>query len=230
MPKYLSAAELFDACRPLVRADAAVSPYLANAWRHKLENYRVLTNQEVITGTLYESLPEHLVGFVNDEQPVMVIASGLGQEPLYLVLRSTKTKKFYGYGTTPGFYGLDGLPDDFKFGDPVILVEGTLDRDVLHELGVPVLATLTAGLTRLQQGILSLLTDRVGLLYDADEVGQRARARDKKRLSEAGLRVLPLSQYRGCKDPGDLLKLGDRFDQDLAMRHYRAQAAVLAAA
>lgn len=41
-------------------------------------------------------------------------------------------KSLLNYGTTKGtFYGLGELEDNFKFGKPILLVEGHLDRDTM---------------------------------------------------------------------------------------------------
>ena len=97
--------------------------------------------------------------------------------------------------------------------EQIILCEGYMDVIALHEAGFEnAVATLGTALTQEQARMLTKYTQKVVLLYDSDDAGQRATDRAIKILSEVGLEVRIL-KLNGAKDPDEYIKKfgADRF-------------------
>ncbi len=90
-----------------------------------------------------------------------------------------------------------------------IITEGYMDAIACHQGGFPnAVATLGTALTRKHAAILKRLCDRVILLFDSDEAGQRAADRAVEILLGEMLevRVATLAPFTTAKDPDELLK------------------------
>ena len=88
----------------------------------------------------------------------------------------------------------------------LILVEGYMDAIALHQYGFDcAVASLGTALTEDGANLLSKYTDKVVLIYDGDEAGQRAAQRAIPILEKTGLQVKVL-QMRDAKDPDEFLK------------------------
>ena len=97
--------------------------------------------------------------------------------------------------------------------DHLILVEGNIDVVALHQYGFDnAIASLGTSLTEEQAVLLSRYTEKVVLIYDGDEAGQRATQRAIPILEKAGITVKVL-KLRDAKDPDEFLKKfgADRF-------------------
>lgn len=90
-----------------------------------------------------------------------------------------------------------------------IITEGYMDAIACHQGGFPnAVATLGTALTRKHAAILKRLCDRVILLFDSDEAGQRAADRAVEILlgEMLDVRVATLAPFTTAKDPDELLK------------------------
>ena len=97
--------------------------------------------------------------------------------------------------------------------DHLILVEGNIDVVALHQYGFDnAVASLGTSLTEDQAVLLGRYTEKVVLIYDGDEAGQRATQRAIPILEKAGISVKVL-KLRDAKDPDEFLKKfgADRF-------------------
>ena len=110
------------------------------------------------------------------------------------------------FGTTKAtFYGLGDLEDDFRFGTPILLVEGHLDRDVMKEIYPNTLGIMTNHLSKVQVEILKNLTNKFILMLDNDEAGRDGIRTTKYQLQ--GSKIVELQHDSYLKDAGDLMKL-----------------------
>ena len=90
--------------------------------------------------------------------------------------------------------------------DHLILVEGNIDVVALHQYGFDnAIASLGTSLTEEQAVLMSRYTEKVVLIYDGDEAGQRATQRAIPILEKAGIAVKVL-KLRDAKDPDEFLK------------------------
>jgi 5S rRNA maturation endonuclease (ribonuclease M5) len=204
----LSSGELFSFARLLSDGDLMKSPYTHNAIVQGLDNYRIFSMNEVVVNKLADRIPVYLLKHLNEAGESVVIANKLAGEVISLVFRGLHQKAFSVYGTRKSmFYGLGMLPGEFKYGDPIVVVEGTLDRDALLPICSNVMAVLTSSMSMLQLEVIQLLTNHVILLYDNDVTGKKSTAKDYARLIKRNINV-----SRGChpvsvKDSGELAKI-----------------------
>ena len=223
----VSVETLFSVAREVTGKDAARHHYLLNAYRKGLKNYRLISSGELLKHGLLKkgALPEYVQRFVSDHGEVMLIANMIAGTPASLVIRSLKEKDFIGYGQSKGlFYGLGDLSPDFKYGDWIVLVEGTLDRDAILDIYPNVLATLSASLSILQYEILETLTNRVILLFDNDESGRKGAYTVKKKLYDRKIVYRQINHPPNVKDTGEIAELlakGKHFDYDARINYYR---------
>ena len=115
-------------------------------------------------------------------------------------------KEFQKVGTSKNmFYGLGMMDKNFKYGDPIILVEGHLDRDAMSQFYPNVLAITTNKLSNPQVKILKYLTNRFILMLDSDSAGQSGIKDTLYKLKEFS--IIEFKHEAQMKDCGDLIKL-----------------------
>lgn len=211
----LTAKELFDLSVPIEESSAGLNKYTKFAFSSGLKNYRLLTNEFIFHNKITpEQLPRHIISFINEHGKVLYIYNFNSG-----IIRSLATKNFLTFGKAI-FYGLYQLDPNFKFGDPIVLVEGALDCDVAKRFYPNVLATVSAGLSKLQKEVLTILTNKVVLMYDNDDAGFSAKRRDYKALMDiktpSGAQHFQLTYGNypeALKDWGDLAELAYRGNQ-----------------
>ncbi|KUO97409.1 DNA primase [Ferroacidibacillus organovorans] len=127
-----------------------------------------------------------------------------GEEPKYLNTAETplfqKGRLLYGFHRARRAIRKSGM---------TLLAEGYMDVLALHQAGVEnAVAALGTALTPEQAVFLKRVADDVILLYDGDEAGQRAAARNLPILRQAGLNVRVARLPSGI-DPDEYLKTRD---------------------
>lgn len=160
-------------------------------------------------GALYDSFRQRITFPTWDVQNEVVAfgARALGdQQPKYLNTSETPV-----FSKSRFMYGLNRAKSSIARDNPAIVVEGYTDVIALHEAGLAE-AVATNG-TALGESHLSLLrkyTDRVILVFDADEAGTHAAMRgfgDVKDplFRQVGLDILVATVPPG-RDPADLIR------------------------
>ncbi len=125
-------------------------------------------------------------------------------EPKYL--NSPETRLFNKSAT---LYALSHAAKPIQTQRTAIITEGYTDVIACHQAGFAnVVATLGTALTREHAGVLRRLCDRVILLFDGDDAGQRAadRAVEVFFAEELDVSIATLSKVTDAKDPDELLK------------------------
>ncbi len=103
------------------------------------------------------------------------------------------------------FYGLSQAREAIRAGETAVIVEGYTDVIMAHQFGVkPVMAVLGTALTEYHARTLSALCERVILVFDADEAGQKSAGRSIEVLLGEDLEVRVASLEKGS-DPCDYL-------------------------
>ncbi len=158
---------------------------------------------------LYDAFRNRLMFPIHD-QIGRVIAFGArkideADEPKYL--NSPESGLFDKSST---LYGLHLASRSIQHERVAIITEGYMDAIACHQGGFPnAVATLGTALTRKHASILKRLCDRIVLLFDSDEAGQRAADRAVEiflgELLE--VRVATLAPFTAAKDPDELLKM-----------------------
>lgn len=213
---------------PLDRTAVGLNKYTFWASRYKLPYYRLVTLGTLISmvNENKENTPlDHITRFVDSEGRVLAIFNVIEGQVSQVVLRSLREHKFISLTSSHQYmYGVGMVSKDKVYSDPVVLTEGTIDRDVLITVYPYVFGCLTSGLSKLNTELMKYITNHVILAYDNDEVGQKAIRRDRWALQNAGLRVSVLNHMAGHKDPGDVAQAlyeGRESEANLALSFYR---------
>lgn len=181
--------------------------YLHIAYKLKLDNYRIISDGELSVKGKDLPVPEYMREFLRFHGKAIMIANIIDDKVLSIVLRSIDTKKeFQKVGTSKNmFYGLGMMDKNFKYGDPIILVEGHLDRDAMSQFYPNILAITTNKLSNSQVKILRYLTNRFILMLDSDSAGQSGIKDTLYKLKEFS--IIEFKHEAQMKDCGDLIKL-----------------------
>ena len=155
----------------------------------------------------------------------LMIANFIEDKVISIVFRSLSTiKEFMKVGTTKStFYGLGELSKDFRYGTPILLVEGHLDRDMMATIYPNTLGIMTNRLSKSQINILTNLTNKFILMLDNDEAGISGQKQAFYQLK--GNKVGFIKHDDKLKDAGDLVKL-EKTNHNLyenIIENYKAQ-------
>ena len=159
----------------------------------------------------YDSFRNRLM-FPIQDQIGRVIAFGARKlnpddEPKYL--NSPETRLFNKSAT---LYALNHAAKPIQAQRTALITEGYTDVIACHQAGFTnAVATLGTALTREHATVLRRLCDRVILLFDGDEAGQRAadRAVEVFFSEDLDVAIATLNKVTDAKDPDELLKRED---------------------
>lgn len=187
--------------------------------------YKVVSAISILNSKL--NIPDFLVQYLQRNGDCIIIPNKIGQVIYSLTFRNIQGKKqFLKVGdVSHTLYNLGNLPKDFKYGVPLILVEGNLDCDVMKEIYPYTVASLTASLSTNQLQLLSHLTSKVIIAYDNDDAGLEGFFIARKRLMELGVSVKKFTHNDKLHDLGDLIdiQIKDKDEYNYLIRSYRNQ-------
>lgn len=162
-------------------------------------------------GSHYDAFRNRLI-FPIQDQIGRVVAFGArrindDEEPKYL--NSPETRLFNKSAT---LYALNHAARSIQVERTALITEGYTDAIACHQGGFTnAVATLGTALTREHVGVLRRMCDRVVLLFDGDEAGQRAadRAAEVFFAEPLDVAICTLDRFTDAKDPDELLKRPD---------------------
>lgn len=167
-----------------------------------------LLRQKMETGHLYDTFRNRLMFPIGDMIGRMIAFGGRKMreedEPKYL--NSPESRVFNKSAT---LFGLAQASRAIQVERTAIITEGYTDTIACHQAGLEnVVATLGTALTREHAVVLRRLCDRVVLLFDGDDAGQRAADRAAEIFFSEPIDVLvaTLDKVTDAKDPDELLK------------------------
>lgn len=194
---------IFNLARPIYKTR---NKYEWFAKMYSLNNYRVITSGELLIRGKDLNIPTYIKEFVKNNNEVLLLANYVGDEVSGIIYRGIEEKSFINHGFGKGnFYGIGDLDPTFKYGDLIVLVEGTIDRDVCNNLITKnCLSILTSSVSYNQAKVLKYLTNKVLLLLDNDEAGNNGTKQTKKKLNSLGIAVKVIKKSNKIKDLGDI--------------------------
>ena len=214
--------EVFELGR-LITEDSD-NKYLHIAYKNKYKHYRLISSGEIMIKAKNIDVPQFVKAFIMNNGNVLMMANIISGKVVGLTFRTIEgPKDFLTWGNNKGnFYGLGQLNQNFKYGDPIILVEGLLDCDVIKQYYPNTMAVLTSGLTKNQVAVLTRLTNNVILMLDNDEAGQQGTYLSERAL-QGKCNVRKFNHFQGVKDPGDLITMQIKKDEnyDLIEAYYK---------
>lgn len=202
---YSNLKAIFELGRPIT--EDSKNPYLHFGYKYNKQNYRLISSGELFIRGKNLIIPQYLAQYMSFHNEALMIANIIEDKVISIVFRSLSTiKEFMKVGTTKSsFYGLGELSKDFRYGTPILLVEGHLDRDMMATIYPNTLGIMTNRLSSSQLNILSNLTDKFILMLDNDEAGIKGQKQALYQLKGNKLNTIT-HDYR-LKDAGDLVKL-----------------------
>jgi len=216
--------QLFKMARPITTSN---NKYEYIASYYGLSNYRIISSGEINIRCKDLEIPYYIRDFVNQHNEVILIANIVANEVIGIIFRAINEKAFINWGLNKGnFYGIGQLERDFKFGDLIVLVEGTIDRDSCSIfITKNCLSVLTSAVSKSQVQVLQCLTNKVLLILDNDEAGKNGEVLTKRRLNQYGITCYTINKSDLIKDLGDLIDLKRRSDSriNFIINSYRAQ-------
>lgn len=156
----------------------------------------------------YDALRNRLIFPIHDQIGRIIAFGGrrLNDEDEPKYLNSPESRLFNKSAT---LYGLNHAARAIQAARTAVITEGYTDVIACHQAGFEnAVATLGTSLTTGHVGVLRRLCDRVVLLFDGDEAGQRAADRAVETFFSEPLDVAicTLSAHTDAKDPDELLK------------------------
>lgn len=205
--------EVFELGRLII--EDSTNKYLHLAYKNKFKHYRLITGGEILVKGRNLDIPEFVKAFIANNNQVLMMANIIAGKVVGLTFRTIEgPKDFLTWGNNKGnFYGLGQLSQSFKYGDPIILVEGLMDCDVIKQYYPNTMAVLTSGLTKNQTAVLTRLTNNVILMFDNDEAGERGTRFSEQAIKDKCM-VKIFKHHPKCKDPGDIVSLELNKDED----------------
>lgn len=217
---------LFNIARPITEVK---DNYSWLAAKYALNNYKVITNSELVIKGKDIELPKYIREFIKDQGEVYLFANIINGNISSITMRGVNEKSFMKYKVSKGqFYGIGDLEPDFKYGDLLVLVEGTLDRDACKTyLTRNCLSLMTSTVSNAQAQIISCLTNRVLLLLDNDDVGKHGASITVNKLKRYGVNATKIELSKQIKDLGDLIyRFRNNLDNQMIIDTYKAQIAI----
>ena len=189
-------------------------------------NYRYLPVSKLIVNC-WASIPNYLKDYLNMAGDSIMLPTIINDVVYSLTFRNINgQKRFIKVGQAAHlFYNMGNLPEDFKYGMPLILVEGNLDCDAIKLIYPYSIATLTNSLSLNQLQLLLHLTNKVIIAYDNDEAGNKGYWSTYNTLKKYKFVVKRFRHSPRLKDFGDLidLRMKDKEEFDYLTSLYSIQ-------
>lgn len=167
-----------------------------------------LLRTKLETGHMYDTFRNRLMFPIADMigRPIAFGGRKINEEDEPKYLNSPESRVFNKSAT---LFGLAQASRAIQVQRTAVITEGYTDTIACHQAGLEnVVATLGTALTREHAVILRRLCDRVVLLFDGDDAGQRAADRAAEIFFSEPLDVVvaTLDKVTNAKDPDELLK------------------------
>lgn len=210
-------------CTPL-KVDSGRNKYLYYINNYESQYKVISATQALNSGT---KLPEFIIEYLHKNGDCVLIPNIIKNRIYSITCRNIQGKKqFLKIGdVSHTLYNLGNLPQDFRYGTPLVLVEGNLDCDSMKQIYPYTVASLTSTLSTNQIQLISSLTNKVIIAYDNDEAGQTGFYSTRKKLTNLGVTVLKFNHATNMHDLGDLidLKIKDPDDYQYLYNSYKNQ-------
>lgn len=197
------------------------SKYVRLAKKRQYQNYRLCKYSDIINLGLKPYFSNYQKRFIQSRGAVLAIFNTINKHPISLVFRSIEEKDFIDYSDIGLFYGLDMFPEDFKYGDTVIITEGIYDADVLRQVYPNTLAMLTSNVSLSQKEILETITNHFIIAFDSDKAGQSGTKIARKKLGWNNTQQLSI--FGKDKDVGQIEEQVSKEERYKRIEYYSEQ-------
>lgn len=172
------------------------------AGAYRLIDVRMFT----LNDTFMKQTP--LNDFVRRNGSILIFANKVQGEVASFTVQAIDSKKILKSKRANLPYGIGHIREDFKYGDPLFVVEGIADWAgvKLIDKNIDVVAMETSEVAKDMYEVYASITNNIVLIPDNDEFGRRTVKRMKFRFRELGVSVSVIDQYDELKDTGDILE------------------------
>lgn len=200
---------LYNISREISEATVDSDDYTYLACAANLSNIRALSSGEIIKYNDSFKYYRYIPNFIKSHSEVILIFNMFKNTPIGCTIRSTSSHDFIDVGNTGGlFYGLCNLSPNFKYGDPIVIVEGPKDCETykwaFHDKNC--MAMMTSNTTSSQLQVLKLLTNNIILANDNDTAGKKAQ-KEFIQYNSKQFKINKIIHPDDMKDFGDLIPL-----------------------
>lgn len=154
-----------------------------------IKHWRLVSIEQLVEKNIFKMFGPAYRDFFNKAGKLVFMYNYCGKKLLSVIIRSLKDKEFMDISINSGIvYGLNEIPEDFKYGDTVVITEGLYDKEVmsiyLKELNIKAypIALLTSSLSNKKADVLSTITDCFIINPDNDKAGNNSIDKDIKLL------------------------------------------------
>lgn len=196
-----------------------------------LKHWRLVSIEQLVSKRLFQKFGPVYRDFLTKSKNIMFIFNYIGKKPVAVVMRSLDDKIFMDISINSNIvYGLNELPDNFRYGDTIMLVEGLFDKEVmgayLKDMGynnIHPIAVLTSSVTNKKAELLSKITDKFIINPDNDKAGENSIERTKTALlkqSYGAVRIKVVKNIPFCVDYGAVKDIGDCYPISSDVKKY----------
>lgn len=145
--------------------------------------------------------------YVKKYGSIMIFPNIVNGKIVDLSIRTVEQKKVLTYKIVDLPFGVGTLRDDFKYGDPLFLVEGVGDYCALKfiDKNIDVVAMMGNSVAKDMYETYASITNNIILLADNDESGRQTINSIEKRFRKLSVNVEVIPQFDTMKDTGDIL-------------------------
>ena len=193
--------ELYSLGRPIPKELKDKDKYLWLAFNGILEMKYLDVNDIFNKQTLINN-------FVVEYGPVLLIPNFVDKQMVDLIVKSVTGKKIKQFNKANMPYNIGKL-NNFKYGDPLVIVEGVADLGGLKLIDpeINVVALKTNTISKAMYSFYESITDNIIIMLDADETAKKQTSILQRNLGKLGIRTTVIEQYGSLKDTGEIVEL-----------------------
>jgi len=146
--------------------------------------------------------------FINEHGSVLLLPNIVNGHVVDLLVRALDSPQMINYREVNLPYNIGNLKD-FKYGDPLFIVEGPADVAGLKlvDPNIAVVALKTNDINKDAYQVYKSLTNKIVLVLDSDKAGQLQLVKMRLNLKELGISTYTINQFGYLKDTGEIAEI-----------------------
>lgn len=146
--------------------------------------------------------------FINEHGSVLLLPNIVNGHVVDLLVRALDSLQMINYREVNLPYNIGNLKD-FKYGDPLFIVEGPADAAGLKlvDPNIAVVALKTNDINKDAYQVYKSLTNKIVLVLDSDKAGQLQLVKMRLNLKELGISTYTINQFGYLKDTGEIAEI-----------------------
>lgn len=195
--------QLYNLAKPLTYTDAFLNKYTFLAYNNIIEAKYLSVNN-------LPQLDTKLSSYIAQHSKILLFPSIIDGKIDTMVVRpmlTNGTPLTLTSGKLP--FNIGNINKDFKYGDPLILVEGLADIGGLKLIDstLNIISFNSSALANQYYEIVASLTYNVILVPDKDKAGEISVKKTRKEFKKFNISLKVVEQFQDLKDTGDIVEL-----------------------